>query len=53
MNGYTLLSGYSAAAGQQYPWIGGMRVRNGRVEGLLVAVQNNQQLAQQILSSLR
>jgi hypothetical protein len=30
-----------------------MRVRNGRVEGLLVAVQNNQQLAQQILSSLR
>lgn len=53
MNGYTLMSGYSAAAGQQYPWIGAMRVRNGRVEGLLVAVQNNQQLAQQILSSLR
>jgi hypothetical protein len=53
MNGFTVLSGFSAANGQQFPWIGALRARNGRVEGLIVSTNNNQQIAQQILTSLR
>ncbi len=53
-NGYTLVNGVSSSNGQSFPWIGGLRARGDRVEGLIVSINNgNPQLAQQILGSLR
>ncbi|MBO9561717.1 MAG: hypothetical protein J7621_03050 [Niastella sp.] len=53
-NGYTLVNGVTNYNGNSMPWIGGLRNRNGHVEGLIIGIYNgNQQLAQQILGSLR
>lgn len=53
-NGYTLVNGVTSYNGNNMPWIGGLRSRNGRVEGLIIGIYNgNTQLAQQILATLR
>lgn len=54
MNGYTVVNGVTSSNGQNFQWIGGLRSRGDRVEGLIVSINNgNPQLARQILATLR